>query len=108
MACQKLYAWNIITCFLNLVQKWTNTYGLHTNVNIAFDLGPNILQSYVEDNVSFILYRLNKLIADTFRSWRNLQEQLEVIKHKILNNFVEPTIPTDPRISDEITKKIEE
>ena len=47
-------------------------HGLHTSVNIAFDLGPDILQSYAEDNASFILYRLKKLIADTFRSWRNL------------------------------------
>ena len=45
-------------------------HGLHTSVNIAFDLGPDILQSYVEDNASFILYRLNKLIADTFISGR--------------------------------------
>ena len=67
-------------------------HGLHTSVNIAFDLGPDILQSYVEDNASFILYRLNKLIAGTFRSWRNLQGQLEVIKRKILNDFVEPIV----------------
>ena len=67
-------------------------HGLHTSVNIAFDLGPNILQSYVEDNASFILYHLNELIADTFRSWRNLQEQLEVIKRKILKDFVEPIV----------------
>ena len=83
-------------------------HGLHTSVNIAFDLGPDILQIYAEDNASFILYRLNKLIADTFKSWRNLQEQLQVIKRKILNDFVQPTIPTDPRLSDKITKKIEE
>ena len=67
-------------------------HGLHTSVNIAFDLDHDISQSYVEDNASFILYRLNKLIADTFRSWRNLQEQLEVIKRKILNDFVEPIV----------------
>ena len=67
-------------------------HGLHTSVNIAFDLGPDILQSYAEDNASFILYRLNKLIADTFRSWRNLQEQLQVIKRKILHDFVQPIV----------------
>ena len=67
-------------------------HGLHTSVNIVFDLGPDILQSYAEDNASFILYRLNKLIADTFRSWRNLQEQLQVIKRKILNDFVQPIV----------------
>ena len=67
-------------------------YGLHTSVNIAFDLGPDTLQSYVEDNASFILYHLNKLIAYTFRSWRNLQEQLEVIKRKIVSDFVEPIV----------------
>ena len=84
-------------------------HGLHTTVNIAFDLGPDILQSYVEDDASFILYRLNKLIADTFRSWRNLQEQLEVIKRKILNDFiVNQLLQRSPRISDKITKKIEE
>ena len=33
-------------------------HGLHTSVNIAFDLGPDILQSYVEDNAPFILYRM--------------------------------------------------
>ena len=67
-------------------------HGLHTSVNIAFDLDPDISQSYAEDNASFILYRLNKLIADTFRSWRNLQEQLQVIKRKILNDFVQPIV----------------
>ena len=67
-------------------------HGLHTSVNIAFDLGPDISQSYAEDNAFFILYRLNKLIANIFRSWRSLQEQLQVIKRKILNDFVQPIV----------------
>ena len=46
-------------------------HGLHTSVNLAFDLGHDILQSYAEDNASFILYRLNKLIADRGEIYRN-------------------------------------
>ena len=46
-------------------------HGLHTSVNIAFDLGPDILQSYVEDNASFVLYCLNKLIADRGEIYKN-------------------------------------
>ena len=38
------------------------------------------------------MYHLKKLIPDTFRKWRNLQEQLEVIKRKILNHSVEPIV----------------
>ena len=41
-------------------------HGLHTSVNIAFDF--DILQSYAEDNASFILYSLIvKVLGNYFR-----------------------------------------